>query len=937
MPAKGADGRRASPKAKMPNLLSGSEETAGSVPEDVDGTPQKHQRYTHVPLSFYWLKDVLRQFVSHENFPDALAIVFSAASIAIAFPFFPYVILIPLLIGTFVLTLLSPLLGLMGLLFETLLMFMYQAPLLAWVMTLFISVALFLGYKHYRSITFVYTLSMLPLSFLGSFLELPAFIIGVLYIGYRRAMISVVAILVMLSILSGVTGVALNGPFIYDGLAAHAAMSSNPAVQFMAPSMRISSLLGFPDAVSGAFGDMVKPDVASNIYNAFDAVISAVIFNLPLRLIEMAVWLVVVSAMTMYVINSRSAYKGTVASLFSVILLANYAVLSYVSNSSFDYFVVFGFIAAPIVIFFLEFNNIGVVKALEVMKKDFLGKFGEAFEDLTSGSRETLDDVADYEETKKELREAILAPIEHREISGAYNIKPAKGILLFGPPGTGKTMLMRAIANELRARFFYVKTSSLLSPYMGESSQTLSRIFATAKKHAPAVLFFDEIDGIAGNRELQTAAGDRQLLSTLLSEMDGFQKIEGVVIVGSTNVPNLLDPSILRPGRFDKIIYMELPDKDGREKIFRHYLRNLPVSKSVDFDKLTSLTNRYTGADIKNVCEEAARKVADEAVKEAKVLQMNTADLLNVIKITKPSTSLSRIDQYNTFKMDYERRTHPEMLDRRESTISIDDVIGLESAKKALYEAVEVPILHPNLVKKYDVPETKGILLFGPPGTGKTMLMRAIANELGDVHMVILSGADVSRLGLERAVFTVKETFNRAKENAPAIVFIDEIDALLPGRDSASELGVGIVGEFLQEFDGIKPSSGIVVVGVTNRPDQLDSAMLRGGRFDRLIFVAPPGKDDREQLFKHYLRKVALSDDVDFEKLASMTVGYTGADIANVCRQCKMSALEKDLSTAQESKITMKELLKALDTIRPSAPESVLGRYINFLALHGGK
>ncbi|MDE1823227.1 MAG: AAA family ATPase, partial [Candidatus Micrarchaeota archaeon] len=573
----------------------------------------------------------------------------------------------------------------------------------------------------------------------------------------------------------------------------------------------------------------------------------------------------------------------------------------------------------------------------EVMKKDFLGKFGEAFEDLTSGTKETLDDVADYEETKKELREAILAPIEHREISGAYNIKPAKGILLFGPPGTGKTMLMRAIANELRARFFYVKTSSLLSPYMGESSQTLSKIFATAKKHAPAVLFFDEIDGIAGNREAQSASSDRQLLSTLLSEMDGFQKIEGVVIVGSTNVPNLLDPSILRPGRFDKIIYMELPDKDGREKIFRHYMKNLPISKSMDYDKLASMTNRYTGADIRNVCEEAARKVADEAVKEAKVLQMNMADMVNVIKATKPSTSLSRIDQYNTFKMDYERRTHPEVMDRREDTIRISDVVGLEPAKKALYEAVEVPILHPSLVKKYDVPQTKGILLFGPPGTGKTMLMRAIANELGDVHMVILSGADISRLGLERAVFTIKETFNRAKENSPAIIFIDEIDALLPGRDSASELGVGIVGEFLQEFDGIKPSSGIVVIGVTNRPDQLDSAMLRGGRFDRMIFVPPPGKDDREQLFRHYLRKVAISDDVDFERLAAMTAGYTGADIANVCRQCKMNALEKDLSTAQESRISMKDLLKALDGIRPSAPEPVMGRYINFLALHGGK
>ncbi len=898
---------------------------------------QQRLRASYVPISYYWLKDVIKDFVSHKTFPDAVAIVFASLSASVAFPFFPPIILAPLLIITFVITMYSPLAGLMALLFETLFMFMYQAPLLAWLMIVFMSIALFIGHKHYRSITFVYALMLLPLSYLGTYLEIPAFIIGVLYIGFRRAVASTIVILLFIAMLSGLTGIPNTAPLMYNAATTHAFLSSDSFIQYMVPSLVIPTLANFPAAVNVAISNFFSFNVYSGIFDSVGLAANAITYNFELLLIQIIIWLLTVFAITNYVIKSRSGYKGTEASFFALIIVASYYALSYFYKTSFHSGLLFSFIITPIAIFSLEYNGIEVVKALEVMKQDFLGKFGEAFEDLTSGTKETLDDIANYDQTKVELREAILAPIEHREISGAYKVKSAKGILLFGPPGTGKTLIMRALANEIRAKFFYVKTSSIVSPFQGESAQTLSKIFATAKKHSPAILFFDEIDGIAGNRESQENDSNRQLMSTLLSEMDGFQKIEGVVIVGSTNAPQLLDPGIMRPGRFDKIIYMPLPDKAGRAKIFSYYLKRLPVSSDVSYSKLADLSSRYSGADIKNICNEVARRVADDAVKQHKVLEISEDDVVKVIKLTKPSTSLTNIEKYNSFKVDYERRTHPELKEETENAVLLDEVIGLDEAKKALYEAIEIPILHPNLVKKFDVQNIKGILMFGPPGTGKTMLMKAVANELDDVPLITISGAEVAKNGLENALKAVKESFNRARDNSPSIIFIDEIDALLPNRNDASELAVQVTSEFLQQIDGIKHSGGIVLVGSTNRPDALDPALLRPGRMDKYIFVPPPGKSDRAKLFQEYLKKAPCANDLDYDLLAEKTDGYTGADIANICREAKMHALEQTISSEEEHVIELKSLLDIINEIRPSASASTMARCMKFMSIYGGK
>ena len=926
----------------MPDMSSSKKQSSGrkkpniSFKKKEEATPERY-RYSYVPMSFYWLKDIMRGFVGQKNFPDALAIIFAIFSVSIAFPFFPPTVLIPLLIITFIITLISPLGGLMLMLFETLMMFIYQAPLLAWILTLFISVSLFLGYKHYRTITFIYVLMMLPLSYLGFLLEVPAFIIGSLFIGFRRSMVSAIIIIILIAMLSGMTGIQNSAPIVYNGTGAYRAIVTGTSGALLTPSKPSVGLFQVPSAFASAFGNFFSLGVASHIFNGFGMAILSIVYQFQFTILQIAVWLVVLFAITSFVISSRSPFKGAISSVFSFIILGIYVLLTYMTGGTPNNLDMLSFLITPLLIFFLEFNNVEVVKALSVMKQDFLGKFGEAFQDLTSGTNETLNDVANYDETKKELREAILAPIEHREIAGAYNVRPAKGILLFGPPGTGKTLIMRALANEIRAKFFYVKTSSIISPFQGQSSQDLSKIFNTVRKNTPAVLFFDEIDGIAAKRGAQDSDTSRQMISTLLTEMDGFQKIDGVVIVGSTNVPHLIDEGLLRPGRFDKIIYMPVPDKSGRMKIFEHYLIKLPIGKDISYSKLADLTNRYTGADIKNICDEVARQVADDAVKQRKVLEINMPDLSRIIKSTKPSTSLATLDKYNQFRIDYERRSHPELIDNKESEIMLRDVIGLEDAKKALYEAVEIPILHPNLVKKYDVNNIKGILLFGPPGTGKTMLIRAVAGELEDVSLIFVSGSDIAKNGLENALTEIKDTFNRARENAPAIIFIDEMDALLPSRSDSSEFAVHMTSEFLQQLDGIKSSHGIVFVGATNRPDHIDQAVLRPGRIDKFIFVSPPNLNDRAQIFEENLKRAPMEEEIDFNKLAEATDGFTGADIANICRQVKLNALEENVSTSSEKKISLTDIMEVVNSTRPSAPSSTLSSYMNFISMYGGR
>ena len=637
-----------------------------------------------IPLSIYTVKDYINQMIRSKNFHDSLVTTFAFLSLGLAFPFLPPLLFIPLLIIVFICTYMIPLLGLMALLLLTLPELIYQAPLLAWFCMILISISLMFGYKNYRSITYAYALVALQLSPIGLILEIPALVLSSLVLGFRRsAIMGSLAILVAISI-SALANIPLSGPIAYNTTAAHARIATMKSAPFYVPTKPPATYDNAASSWTSSAGVFVGLISTSYILNSFSDAAYAIAYNIPFTFMQILLWIFVSFSVSNFAIRSRSSYKGSKASFFGAFLPLSAFVFSGFNNIPFNYLLILSFAVTPLAIFIMETLNIDVVMALDVMKQDILGKFGVAFEDLTKGSNETLDDVANYDQTKLELKETILSPIEHREIAGAYKVQPAKGVLLFGPPGTGKTLIMRALANEIRAGFFYIKGSSIISPYPGESSQALSKIFATAKKHSPCVLFFDEIDAIAGRREMQEGSTGRELVTAMLSEMDGFQKISGVVIVGATNVPQLLDSSIMRPGRFDKVIYMPLPGQQGRSLIFKHYLAGLPISKDIDYEKLASLTTRFSPADIKNVCEEVSREVGDIAISKHEVLVIKMVDVLKVLKSIKPSTSLARLEEYNTFKMDYERRARPEEQRELEKKVSLEDVVDLEEATRHL-------------------------------------------------------------------------------------------------------------------------------------------------------------------------------------------------------------------------------------------------------------
>ena len=911
-----------------------------SIKKEIENSTKKERKNEQiaVPLTFYWFKEWLREFANNKYFPDAMLSFFALLSVSIAFPFYPIIILIPLLVLTFFLSRYHPLAGLMALLFITFPIYMYQAPLLAWFYAFFLTIALVFGFKHYRSIIFAYTLIVLPFSAIGYVIEIPIFVLGILYIGMKRSLIATTLAIMAIPVISALTGITAFAPITYNVAGFRSMTGATPAFQLLSPSKTMPTLSAFPsDMITGIESFLISYSyITEGIYLAF----SAFAYGSAYILIQLVVWLVVVLSISLYVMKHRSIYKSSESSLYALAILVVYAVLLYYLGGSITLLSISGFIVAPLFLLILEFNDIDIVRVLDVMKRDFLSTFGESFEELSYGVKESLSDIGNYDQTKNELTEAILQPIEHKGISGAYNIKPSKGILLFGPPGTGKTMLMRAISKEIRARFIYVKASSIISSSPGDSSKALSKIFDSARAHTPTVLFFDEIDGISAKRADSTSESNRELLSDLLSEMDGFQKIDGVVIVGSTNVPNLIDSALLRPGRFDRIIYMPLPDKSGRLEIFKKYAAKYPVSSDLDYEKLAKLTSRFSGADISAIFSETAAKVAGEAIKNSKPLKIQTSDLLTVISSVKPSTSLSQLELYEKFKIDFERRLNPELVEKKQE-ILLDDVINISEAKKALDEAIRIPLEHPNLVKSYKIKNITGILLYGPPGCGKTMLMKAVSNQYSDIKLIHILGSDLSKEGYDNAVNTIKESFLRAKENAPSVIFIDEIDSLVPDRSNTSELGIKITSEFLREFEELKETEGVVLVGATNRPEAIDPALIRPGRLDKLIYVKPPGKDAREELFRKTLVDSPIASDINFATLSSASSGYTGAEIVEICREAKMQALEKtieqngdDYDSENKEVLSMDMLLSIIKKTKPQASKIILSKYDIFESEH---
>ena len=520
------------------------------------------------------------------------------------------------------------------------------------------------------------------------------------------------------------------------------------------------------------------------------------------------------------------------------------------------------------------------------------------------------DDIGGYEDVKKEIREYIEFPLKNKEIAKTYGLRPPKGVLLFGPPGCGKTLMMRALAGEAKLNFIYVNVSDIMSKWYGESEARLKELFANARKNAPCILFFDEIDTIGVRRE--THSGDSvtpRLLSLMLSEIDGLHSDDGVIIVGSTNVPQTLDKALLRAGRFDKLIFIGPPNKQARLEILKVHCAGKPLAPDVDLSKIAEMTERYSGADLANICQEAARKVAVEALESKTERKITMQDFMEIIQRYKPSITLQMLEEFEKFRLDYERRSRKsEDAKEGEDKITLDDIGGYTKVKQELKELLELQLKYARLMEQMKVPPIRGLLLYGPPGVGKTMMAKALAKTL-DVKLISVSVAEIMYKGYEGAVATIKEVFNRARENRPAIILLDELDAIASKR---TQRGNGesskIVNQLLTEMDGIRNLKEVVVIGTTNRIKVIDPALLRPGRFDIVIKMGLPNLEDRLDILQKYLG-VENCQEVDCRKIAELTENYTGADLAAVAREAKIRVLKDIIRGQTDRKLTKEDML----------------------------
>ncbi len=531
--------------------------------------------------------------------------------------------------------------------------------------------------------------------------------------------------------------------------------------------------------------------------------------------------------------------------------------------------------------------------------------------------RVTYEDIGGMKDIIQKVRELVELPLKHPEVFKRLGIEPPKGILFYGPPGVGKTLLAKAIANETNAYFIAINGPEIMSKYYGESEQRLREIFEEAKKHAPAIIFIDEIDAIAPKRDEVIGEVERRVVAQLLALMDGLESRGEVIVIAATNRPNALDPALRRPGRFDREIEIPLPDKQGRLEILQIHTRNMPLASDVDLERLAEMTRGYTGADLAALVKEAALHALRRYLPKIDLSEDRIPpEVLEEMEV--------RMEDFMTAL----REIVPSGL--REIYIEVpevhwDDIGGLEDVKQQLREAVEWPLKYPEVFNRMGIEAPKGVLLFGPPGTGKTMLAKAAATESG-ANFIAVRGPEILSKWVGESEKAIREIFRKARLHAPAIVFFDEIDAIAQTRGFYDTSGVTyrIVNQLLAELDGIEPLTNVVVIAATNRPDILDPALLRPGRFDKIIYVPPPDTRARLEILKIHTRKMPLAEDVDLELLALKTEGYSGADIAALCREAALLALREDINA---TRVHMRHFMKALEVIRPSITADMVKFY----------
>ncbi len=536
--------------------------------------------------------------------------------------------------------------------------------------------------------------------------------------------------------------------------------------------------------------------------------------------------------------------------------------------------------------------------------------------------RTTYEDIGGLHEEIQRVREMVELPLRHPELFQRLGIEPPKGVLLHGPPGCGKTLLARAVANESEANFYSINGPEIMSKFYGESEARLREIFQQAQQNAPSIIFVDELDAIAPKREEVTGEVERRVVAQLLALMDGLSGRGNVIVIGATNRPGALDPALRRPGRFDREIEIGVPDKKGRYEVMQIHTRGMPLAEDVDLKKLSDITHGYTGADLSALSRETAMKALRRYLPQ-----------INLEEERIPPAVLEKMEvKMDDFVGAYKEVTPTAMREVyiEVSTVHWDDAGGLEEVKQHLKEAVEWPMNNPDMFTRLGIRPPKGILLYGPSGCGKTLLARAVATE-SEANFITIKGPEVFSKWVGESEKAIREVFRKARMAAPAVIFLDEIDSITPRRGMGmSDSGVSerVISQLLTEMDGITTLQDIVVIAATNRPDMVDSAVLRPGRFDRLIYVPEPDEKSRLQILKIYTKGMPVTQDVDLNQLSLTTKYFSGADIESLCREAAMHALRRDVNSKE---VTMKDFQDALKEMGPSITPDMEKWYKSFM------
>lgn len=534
--------------------------------------------------------------------------------------------------------------------------------------------------------------------------------------------------------------------------------------------------------------------------------------------------------------------------------------------------------------------------------------------------RITYDELGGLKNEVQKIREMVELPMRHPELFEKIGVEAPKGVLLYGPPGTGKTLLAKAVAGETNAHFISISGPEIMGKYYGESEERLREIFKQAEENSPSIIFIDEIDSIAPKRDEVTGEVEKRIVSQLLALMDGMKSRGKVVVIAATNRPDSIDLALRRPGRFDREIEIGIPDDEGRYDILSIHTRGMPIDEKVDLKQISKITHGFVGADLEFLCKEAAmrslRRILpeidldeDEISKEIlQKIQITSDDFREALKEVRPSAL---------------REVQVQV-----PNVSWDDVGGLTELKEELREAVEWPLKYKEAFDFVNVEAPKGILLHGPPGTGKTLIAKALA-KMTESNFISIKGPELLSKWVGESEKGVREIFRKARQVAPCIIFLDEVDALVPRRGSGgseSHVTQNVVSQILTEIDGLEELHNVLIIGATNRLDIVDEALLRPGRFDRIIEVPNPDSKGREQIFKIHTKKKPLADNVSIAKLVELTNGFSGAEIAAVANRAAIAALKRYVNGKSENikeiKVTQQDLLDAIDKVQPRKTES---------------